>query len=180
MTPQNTRSDLRTKTLRVAVLLSGSGRTLQNFLDLSVCGELPITVEVVISSRADAYGLKRAQAAGVNICVIERRGTPGELFSKKITDENLAWHGGVDHPRQLNRHVADNEIVCRRVQSFRLVKFIATANVEAGPETRNSPRGRLAPCYGVVGQNEMHEMIKIDVRLKTVVPVPDVKPVAAG
>ena len=48
--------------VNLAVLLSGSGRTLQNFLDRSRAGKLDARVRLVLSSRADAYGLERAKA----------------------------------------------------------------------------------------------------------------------
>ncbi len=57
-------------TLKTAVLLSGSGRTLQNFLDSP---ELPISIGLVISSTPRAYGLKRAQNRGVPTLVLRRR-----------------------------------------------------------------------------------------------------------
>ena len=47
--------------IRMAVLLSGSGRTLQNFIDRIHAGELDAEISVVISSRKDAYGIERAQ-----------------------------------------------------------------------------------------------------------------------
>jgi formyltetrahydrofolate-dependent phosphoribosylglycinamide formyltransferase len=53
------------KRLRLAVLLSGGGTTLQNILDRSAAGTLSADVVAVISSRKDAYGLVRAQSAGV-------------------------------------------------------------------------------------------------------------------
>ena len=59
--------------LRLAVLISGSGRTLKNFLDLAAQGELPIDVRLVISSTAKAGGLEFARAAGVPTQVISRR-----------------------------------------------------------------------------------------------------------
>jgi formyltetrahydrofolate-dependent phosphoribosylglycinamide formyltransferase len=49
----------------LAVLLSGSGSTLQNFLDRIADGSLPARVVVVVASRPDAYGLERARRAGV-------------------------------------------------------------------------------------------------------------------
>jgi phosphoribosylglycinamide formyltransferase 1 len=56
--------------LRLAVLLSGSGTTLQNFIDHIEAGQLSATIVVVISSRADAYGLVRAQRHGLEaICI---------------------------------------------------------------------------------------------------------------
>ena len=42
---------------RLAVLLSGSGRTLQNLLDRTADGRLPGSVAGVLSDRADALGL---------------------------------------------------------------------------------------------------------------------------
>jgi len=66
--------------LRVAVLLSGGGRTLQNLLDRRA--ELDLEVVRVVSSRRDAYGLERAARAGIPTRVIRRRGHPGvEAFT---------------------------------------------------------------------------------------------------
>ena len=53
------------KPIDMAVLLSGSGRTLQNFIDLHAAGRLDAKVSVVISSRSDAYGLERARRQGI-------------------------------------------------------------------------------------------------------------------
>ena len=58
---------------RIAVLLSGSGTTLQNLLDRIVSGSLPVEIAVVVSSRADAYGLERARRAGVPVGVVARK-----------------------------------------------------------------------------------------------------------
>lgn len=51
--------------LRLGVLLSGSGRTLQNLIDRHAKGTLSARVVLVISDRQDAYGLVRARAAGI-------------------------------------------------------------------------------------------------------------------
>jgi formyltetrahydrofolate-dependent phosphoribosylglycinamide formyltransferase len=59
--------------LSLAVLLSGSGRSLQNLLDRCADGQLPARVVLVVSSRPDAYGLKRARQAGVATAAIERK-----------------------------------------------------------------------------------------------------------
>lgn len=58
---------------RVAVLISGSGTTLQNMADLASGGELPISVVTVIASRADAYGLVRAEQLGIPHHLVARR-----------------------------------------------------------------------------------------------------------
>ena len=74
--------------VRLGVLVSGSGRTLQNFLDLAAEGRLRARVVKVVASRPDAYGLERARLAGVPAVAVSRRdfaGTDG--FSRAITDE---------------------------------------------------------------------------------------------
>jgi phosphoribosylglycinamide formyltransferase-1 len=51
--------------LRLAILLSGSGRTLENILEWIAAGRLAATVEVVIASRGDVRGVGVAQRAGL-------------------------------------------------------------------------------------------------------------------
>ena len=67
--------------MRIAVLLSGGGTTLQNLLDRG----LPIVL--VVSNQADALGLKRAQSAHIATAVIDRKaaGSRSE-FSRRIFD----------------------------------------------------------------------------------------------
>ena len=73
--------------IRLAVLLSGSGTTLQNLLDRSADGRLKARVVQVVSNRADAYGLERARAAWVPTAVVERKGYGSrEEFSARIFD----------------------------------------------------------------------------------------------
>jgi phosphoribosylglycinamide formyltransferase-1 len=50
---------------RTAILVSGSGTNLQSFIDEVSAGHLPLSISLVISNRADAYGLQRAAAAGI-------------------------------------------------------------------------------------------------------------------
>lgn len=72
--------------LKLAVLISGSGRTLQNFIDLIAQGELPARIQVVISSRADAYGVERARRHNLPVEVIPRKSYPSEeSFSDAIS-----------------------------------------------------------------------------------------------
>lgn len=51
--------------LRLVVLVSGSGTLLQALLDASADGQLAAQVVAVGSDRPDAYGLRRAEQAGV-------------------------------------------------------------------------------------------------------------------
>jgi formyltetrahydrofolate-dependent phosphoribosylglycinamide formyltransferase len=50
---------------RLAVLISGSGSNLQALIDATVAGQLPAEIAVVVSNRRDAYGLTRAERAGI-------------------------------------------------------------------------------------------------------------------
>lgn len=79
--------------VRLGVLISGSGRTLQNFLDLSDAGRLKAEVVKVVSSRSDAYGLERARQHGVPTAVVRRKDFRSvEDFSAAITAELQAEH----------------------------------------------------------------------------------------
>ncbi len=62
--------------VRLAVLLSGSGTTLQNLLDEIARGELDARVVLVISSRREAFGLQRARRAGIPAIAVPRKDYP--------------------------------------------------------------------------------------------------------
>jgi formyltetrahydrofolate-dependent phosphoribosylglycinamide formyltransferase len=62
--------------IKLAVLISGSGRTLKNFIELVADGELHVDIRVVISSTAEAGGLKIAAEAGIPTRVIQRGDFP--------------------------------------------------------------------------------------------------------
>lgn len=61
------------KPLKIGVLISGSGRTLKNFIDLAAEGKLPVDIRLVISSAAKAGGLKFASDAGIPSKVVRRQ-----------------------------------------------------------------------------------------------------------
>ena len=70
---------------KIAVLLSGSGRTLQNFLDEKTAGRLDVDIRLVIASSPGLGGSERAMKAGLPHHVIDRT-TCGDLheFSRRI------------------------------------------------------------------------------------------------
>jgi formyltetrahydrofolate-dependent phosphoribosylglycinamide formyltransferase len=73
--------------IRLAVLLSGGGTTLQNLLDRTADNRLAARIVAVVSSKADAFGLVRAQTAGVPTAVVERRACPDRAaFSRAVFD----------------------------------------------------------------------------------------------
>lgn len=62
--------------VRAAVLLSGSGRTLANFLERIGLGTLPLRIVAVVSSRGDVRGVDVAREAGLPVGVFRRRDYP--------------------------------------------------------------------------------------------------------
>jgi len=71
--------------IRLAVLLSGGGTTLQNLLDRTADGRLAARVVQVVSNKADAFGLVRAERAGVPAVVVDRKQhATRESFSEAV------------------------------------------------------------------------------------------------
>ncbi|MGN0302418.1 MAG: phosphoribosylglycinamide formyltransferase [Anaerotardibacter sp.] len=58
--------------LKIGVLISGSGTNLQALIDSAKAGSLDVEIVKVISSRPDAYGLIRAQEAGIPTVALNR------------------------------------------------------------------------------------------------------------
>ncbi len=82
--------------LRLAILISGGGRTMVNIADLTRRGELDARIEVVISSRPDAAGVQRACDLGLPVHVITRREYPSvEAYSDAV------WHRIREYPVDL-------------------------------------------------------------------------------
>jgi phosphoribosylglycinamide formyltransferase 1 len=63
-------------TRRLGVLISGRGTNLQSLIDAISTGRLNATIAVVISNNADAAGLERAAAVGIETIVVDHRGWP--------------------------------------------------------------------------------------------------------
>jgi phosphoribosylglycinamide formyltransferase 1 len=79
-----TKRDRRT----IAVLISGRGSNLQALIDAIQEGRLDATIAVVISNNAQAPGLERARAAGIETLVIDHRAFPSrDAFDTAIAGE---------------------------------------------------------------------------------------------
>lgn len=84
-----------TDRLRIAVLLSGSGTSLENLFDRSDDGSLPAEVVLVLASREDAGGLARALRRNVPAVAVPRKKFPD------VKSFNDALHA------ELERHDVD-------------------------------------------------------------------------
>lgn len=67
--------------LKLAIFVSGGGTTLQRVIDACKSGELDAKINIVISNTKKAYGLKRAEQAGIKTYII-----PKESDSLDIVD----------------------------------------------------------------------------------------------
>jgi phosphoribosylglycinamide formyltransferase-1 len=62
---------------RIAVLLSGSGTSLENLLEQMEAGAVPGSVCVVVASKPNAFGLERARRRGIPAIAVPRKEHPG-------------------------------------------------------------------------------------------------------
>lgn len=62
--------------LKTGVLISGSGTNLQALLDAARDPAYPAEIVLVVSNKADAFGLERARQAGIPTRVIDHKGYP--------------------------------------------------------------------------------------------------------
>ena len=69
---------------RLAVLLSGSGRTLDNLLERISAGRLTAEIAVVVSSRPDVRGISIAKAAGIPVVVCPPKHRPHDAWSDEV------------------------------------------------------------------------------------------------
>jgi phosphoribosylglycinamide formyltransferase-1 len=68
--------------IRLVALVSGGGTTLQNLIDRIATGMLSVRIAGVVSSRADAFGVTRAERAGLPVSVV-----PAQPRRAAFTDE---------------------------------------------------------------------------------------------
>ena len=75
----------QTAAFPTAVLVSGSGTNLQAVIDRCRSGALPLDIRLVVSNRADAYALARAQAAGIPTLVLPlETGEPRAKYAREL------------------------------------------------------------------------------------------------
>jgi phosphoribosylglycinamide formyltransferase 1 len=71
----------------IAVLISGGGTTLRNFIEQIAAGRLAVEIGLVISSNPAARGLQFAAEAGIPSAVVQRKAFGSQdAFSREIFD----------------------------------------------------------------------------------------------
>ena len=82
--------------LKIGVLISGSGTNLQSFIDEIAAGNLDAEIVLVVSSRPNAYGIQRAQAANIPVLVMSK----DEYANPKAADAKIVsalQHAGAQY-----------------------------------------------------------------------------------
>ncbi len=78
------------KRCKTAILVSGSGSNLQSFIDRA--GDSDIEIVVVLSNRPDAYGLIRAEKAGIDrVCIEWRDHVDREQYDRAVAATLERW-----------------------------------------------------------------------------------------
>lgn len=73
--------------LPIGVLLSGSGTNLQALIDAIGAGMLNAQIKLVVASRPSAYGLKRAEAAGIQTLTLSK-----DVYADPIQADEVIAH----------------------------------------------------------------------------------------
>jgi phosphoribosylglycinamide formyltransferase-1 len=99
-------------TIRLGVLISGSGTNLQAIIDASESGALDAQVAVVVSNRHDALGLRRARDHRIEAVHLDRSGfaSPGEYnaaIRDTFRDRGVEWVVMAGYMRLLGTEVLD-------------------------------------------------------------------------
>ena len=80
--------------MRIAVLVSGNGSNLQALIDAQHGKQLSGQIVGVLSNKADAYALRRAEDANIATAVISHQNFPNrESFDVAMHQQLLAWQG---------------------------------------------------------------------------------------
>jgi formyltetrahydrofolate-dependent phosphoribosylglycinamide formyltransferase len=79
------REEIALMPLNLAVLVSGSGTTLQNLIDHISADKLHARIKLVIGSREGLMGIERAMQAGIPSEVVDRKSFPDvPAFSRRV------------------------------------------------------------------------------------------------
>lgn len=76
--------------IKIAVFASGHGSNLQALIDATTSGELPATIELVVSDRREAYCLARASEAGLLTLAFSPKDYGDKAQYEELLAEKLA------------------------------------------------------------------------------------------
>ena len=122
---------------RLGLLISGRGSNLQSLIDAIRVGRLDATIAVVISNVADAGGLARARAAGIEAIVLSHRG----------------WASRDDYDRALARELQARDVGLVCLAGF--MRVVGGPLIDAYPHAILNIHPALLPSFpGVDAQQQ--------------------------
>jgi phosphoribosylglycinamide formyltransferase 1 len=122
---------------RIGVLISGRGSNLQSLIDAIASGSLNATIAVVISNNADASGLERARAAGIEAIVVSHRG----------------WSSRDEYDRALVRELRARDVGLVCLAGF--MRIVGGPLIDAYPDAILNIHPALLPSFpGVDAQRQ--------------------------
>lgn len=125
---------------RLGVLISGRGSNLQSLIDAIGDGRLHATIAVVISNLANAAGLDRARAAGIETIVLSHRG----------------WASREEYDRALARELKARDVGLVCLAGF--MRIVGAALIDAYPNAILNVHPALLPSFpGVDAQGQALE-----------------------
>ena len=125
---------------RLGVLISGRGSNLQSLIGAIGSGRLNATIVVVISNNADAAGLERARAAGIEAIVVSHRG----------------WSSRDEYDRALARELQSRDVGLVCLAGF--MRIVGGPLIDAYPNAILNIHPALLPSFhGVDAQRQAVE-----------------------
>jgi phosphoribosylglycinamide formyltransferase-1 len=123
--------------LKVGVLISGRGSNLQALIDACADPAFPAEIVLVLSNKADAYGLERARKAGIPAAVVSHRDYADKPGFEAAMDDAL--------------NAAGVELVC--LAGF--MRLVGAPLLEAFPNAILNVHPSLLPAFpGVDAQRQ--------------------------
>jgi phosphoribosylglycinamide formyltransferase-1 len=114
---------------RLGVLISGRGSNLQSLIDAIAGGRLTATIAVVVSNNAEAPGLERARAAGLESIVVSHRG----------------WSSRDDYDRALVRELKSRDVNLVCLAGF--MRIVGGPLIDAYPNAILNVHPALLPSF---------------------------------
>ncbi|MBK1841628.1 phosphoribosylglycinamide formyltransferase [Azospirillum sp. YIM B02556] len=81
--------------LKLGVLISGRGSNLQALIDACAAPDFPAEIALVLSNKADAFGLERSAKAGIATATVDHRDYPGDKPAFEATMDASLRKAGV-------------------------------------------------------------------------------------
>lgn len=117
---------------RIGVLISGRGSNLQAIIDAIALGRLDAEVALVISNRADAFGINRAREAGIEAMVLDHL-------------DLLRFPSREEYDRELARQLKARSVQLVCLAGF--MRLLSPVFVEAFPNAILNIHPSLLPAF---------------------------------